>query len=186
MRDRPLASAAALVAAAALAGCAPTLSPERFADTRPAVDPFVIFAGRTASQGVLEAASGAPSERFRVQGTGRVEPDGTLVLDQRIAFEGKPARERTWRLRRLDAHHFTASLTDASGPVSAEAYGALLHLRFRLKGVPLGAMEQWLYLQDDGRTLVNEAVVRVAGVPVRRLSERITNLDLPPAPPATR
>ena len=34
-------------------------------------------------------------------------------------------------------------------------------------------MEQWLYLQPDGCTVVNQAVVRVAGLAVRRLSERI-------------
>ena len=173
---------AACLGVLALCGCAPTLAPERFADTRPSADPPTIFAGRTTSQGVLEAASGAPSQRFRVQGTGRVGADGVLVLVQHIAFEGERPRERTWRLWRVDAHHFTGELTDASGPVQAEAYGDLIHLSFRLKGVPLGAMEQWLYLQDDGRTLMNEGVVRIAGVAVRRLSERITNLDLPPRP----
>ncbi len=188
IRAALLVLSAALVLAGAGAGCAPVLAPEAFSPTRPGVDPLVIFTGRTVSQGVLEAASGAPSERFRVQGMGRIDPDGELVLDQSIAFEGKRVRQRTWRLRRIDAHHFTGTLTDAVGPVQAQAYGDLLHLRFRLKGVPMGSMEQWLYLQDDGRTLMNEGVVKIGGVTVRRLSERITNLDLParPEPPATR
>ena len=71
-------------------------------------------------------------------------------------------------------HTYAGTLTDATGDVSAEAYGDLLHLRYRLKIAPLGSMEQWLYLQADGRTVVNEAVIKVAGVTVRRLSERIS------------
>ena len=52
-----------------------------FTDTRPTVDPLVIFAGRTTSQGVLEAASGAPSERFRVQVATALAADPALAGD---------------------------------------------------------------------------------------------------------
>jgi len=42
----------------------------------------------------------------------------------------------------VDAQHFTATLSDATGPVSAESKGNLFHLRYRLRrGV---YMEQWL------------------------------------------
>jgi hypothetical protein len=36
-------------------------------------------------------------------------------------------------------------------------------------------MEQWMYLQPDGHTVLNEATVRVFGVVVSHLSERITH-----------
>ena len=38
-----------------------------------------------------------------------------------------------------------------------------------------GSMEQWLYFQPDGRTVLNEATVRVAGIVVAHLSERISH-----------
>ena len=38
-------------------------------------------------------------------------------------------------------------------------------------------MEQWLYLQPDGRSVMNEATVRVFWVVVAHLSERITRED---------
>jgi hypothetical protein len=176
---------AALAAAALLAGCAPTLAPADFAERRPELRPERFFAGETRSQGVLEAASGAPSQRFTVAGHGEALPDGGFRLDQRVAFEGRPPRMRSWRLRATGPHQYEGVLTDAAGPVRAEAYGDLFHLRYRLKGVPFGAMEQWLYLQADGATVVNEAVVRIAGVPVRRLSERISRTGPPPSPPPT-
>ena len=77
-------------------------------------------------------------------------------------------------LQRVDAHRYTATLTDASGAVEAEAYGDLFHLRYPMKVPWGGQMEQWLYLQPDGRTVINEATVRVFGVVVAHLSERIT------------
>ena len=37
-----------------------------------------------------------------------------------------------------------------------------------------GQMEQWLYLQPDSRTVMNEATVSLLGITATRLSERIT------------
>lgn len=96
------------------------------------------------------------------------------MLVQRIAFEGKPPSERTWTLTRIDDHRYTGSLTDASGPIYAEAYGNLFHLVYPMADPPFGRMEQWLYLQPDGRTVLNEATVSILGVTAARLSERIT------------
>jgi hypothetical protein len=169
-------SALALAAfAVALDGCAAVLPPSAFEAGRPEFQPDAFFAGTTTSTGVLETASGAPSRQFRVTGTGEVTPDGNLRLSQSIVFgQGAPQR-RTWLLRRLDAHHYAGTLTDASGPVRAEAYGTLFHLRYAMRSPFAGSMEQWLYLQPDGRTVVNEATVRVAGIVVAHLSERITH-----------
>ena len=133
---------------------------------------------------MLEDASGAPLQRFTVRGRGEAQPDGAFRLDQTLAFEGKPTRTRAWLIRSTGPHSYTATLTDAAGPFPAAAYGDLFHLRYRLRGVPTGTVEQWLYLQSDGRTVVNELVAKVAGVTVRRVSERISRVEAPvPTPP---
>ena len=162
------------IPALALSACATVLPPAAFEASRPEFRPDAVFAGATTSSGVLEDASGAPTRRFHVEGTGDVLPDGTLRLAQEITFDGDPPTRRTWLLRRLDAHRYAGTLTDAAGPVRAEAYGALFHLRYPMRHPFAGAMEQWLYLQPDGRTVVNEATVRVLGLVVAHLSERIT------------
>jgi hypothetical protein len=135
--------------------------------------PEVFFAGATDSSGVMESRSGAPTRRLHVQGVGQLLPDGTLQLDQTVTFDQDAPQSRTWVMRRLDAHHYTASLTDASGPVESEAYGDLFHLRYPMKSPLGGEIEQWMYLQPDGMTVMNVATVRVFGVVVARLSERI-------------
>ena len=163
-----------LLLAACLGGCKPVLQPETFAGGTPEMRPESFFAGATRSSGVLENFAGAPTARFHVEGSGQVLPDGGFRLEQTITFDQEPPRTRTWLLRRLDEHRYTGSLTDARGPVTAEAFGDLFHLSYPMQTPFAGWMEQWLYLQPDGRTVVNEASVRVLGVVVARLSERIT------------
>jgi hypothetical protein len=55
-------------------------------------------------------------------------------------------------------------------------HGNLFHLRYLLKR-PAVYMEQWLYLQADNRTVLNEGRISIAGVTIARLSERITRSD---------
>ena len=137
--------------------------------------PEIFFAGFTNSSGILENRSGEPTDRFRVQGDGHGLPGGRFVLVQHIEFEGQSPRERTWTLTRVDEHHYSGTLTDAAGPVRAEAYGNLFHLIYPMTDPPLGRMEQWLYLQPDGQTVLNEATVSLLGITVAHLSERITH-----------
>ena len=40
-------------------------------------------------------------------------------------------------------------------------------------------MEQWIYLQPEGRTALNHATVRMFGVAVARLSETISRAERP-------
>ena len=165
------------LAAAGLGGCASVLSPSSFEGRTPEMHPERFFAGATSSSGVLENSSGAPTRQLRVTGSGQVLADGSLRLEQTVTFDRDAPQVRTWVMQRVDAHHYTATLTDASGPVEAEAYGDLFHLRYPMKRPLGGEMEQWMYLQPDGRTLVNRATVRVFGIPVAHLTERITHDD---------
>ena len=171
-----------LALALALGGCSAALSPEAFEATAPEMRPEVFFAGSTSSSGILENRSGAPTRQFHVIGRGQSLPDGTFQLTQIVSFEHEAPRTRTWLLRRLDAHHYSATLTDATGPVHGEAYGDLFHLIYPMASPPGGRMEQWLYLQPDSRTVVNEATVSLLGVTAAHLSERITHEeDVPPS-----
>lgn len=166
-----------VVSTVLLASCASTLPPASFADGTPAFEPERFFRGVTRSSGLLENRSGEPTRRLKVEGAGQLMPDGTLRLDQWVALGDDAPRMRTWSLRRVDAHRYAATLTDASGPVEAEAHGNLFHLTYATRTPPFGRMEQWMYLQPDGRTVVNEATITVLGFVVAHVSERITQAD---------
>jgi hypothetical protein len=158
----------------ALSGCAPALSPSDFEGSTPRMRPEIFFAGSTRSTGVLENGAGAPTRRLQVEGQGHEQADGSFRLDQAVTFDHDPPRLRTWVLHRVDDHRYVGTLTEATGPVECESFGNLLRIRYAMTAPIGGRMEQWLYLQPDGATVVNEATVRVLGVVVAHLSERIT------------
>lgn len=161
-----------LVTVVALSGC---LAGTRFhteATAAPELRPELFFAGVTHGVGVLEQRGKAP-KKLRVEGMGRWDADSTFRLDQKVVFDDGTTESRTWRVRRQGAHAYTGTLSDASGKVTATTNGNVFHLRYLLRQ-PAVYMEQELYLQADGRTVLNVATVSVLGVPWARLSETIT------------
>lgn len=105
-------------------------------------------------------------------GHGRQESDGTFVLDQTVAYADGGVERRSFRLRRVNTFEYAGTLTGVSGPVWARVDGSTFQVRYKMKrGM---TMEQWIYLQADGRTALNRATVRMFGVAVARLSETIS------------
>lgn len=148
---------------------------DRFAGTGPELRPELFFAGETRGRGVIQTAGGRPSRTFEVQSTGRIESDAIRV-DQVIRYGDGKVERRNWQLRRVGPGRYEGALSDAAGPVRADARGSTLRLRYLLRH-PAITMEQWLYLQPDGRTLLNEGTVRAFGIVVARLSEQIVRAD---------
>ncbi|MFW2853587.1 DUF3833 family protein [Sphingomonas sp. TX0543] len=155
---------------ALISACASIGPSTKLAAPAPVFAPLAFFTGHTVGEGILRVTL-SHARRVHVVSDGRVEPDGTLVLIQRVEEGSKPPRERTWHMRDLGGGLFAVSLSDAIGPVEADVAGNRLHLRFRAKG-GLG-IEQWIYRQPGGDTALNRMVVRKFGLPVASLHETI-------------
>jgi hypothetical protein len=137
-------------------------------------DVYRFFAGETAGVGELKVVLRS-REPVRVKGIGRIDPDGTLILDQEIAQGTRPLRTRQWRLRRVGPGRYQGSLSDARGMVDGAVDGPRLHLRFSTKdGFDV---EQWLTIADDGRSAANTLKARRFGITVATLTEKITKLN---------
>ncbi|MEP6689092.1 MAG: DUF3833 family protein, partial [Gemmatimonadales bacterium] len=165
------------VAMAGIAGCLglPPFSSHPVTAESPTLEFEVFFAGRTQGKGTLELVTGR-RQLLHVEGHGYTEVDGSFRLDQVVTFEDGAVEKRTWRLAKRDRGTYTGTLTDADGPVSAEVTGNRFHLRYLLRK-PAVYMEQYLYVQPDGRTVLNLATITVLGIPVARLTEEITRVD---------
>ena len=137
--------------------------------------PEAFFAGRTQGRGTL-AIRGRGSRVVRVESVGTAEPGGDFRIDQIISFGPRTTR-RTWRMRRTGAQTYAATLTDAAGPVTGRVDGRRVTLRYRLQRRPTIMLEQRLYLQPDGRTVLNLTTARLYGLPIARLTEWITRAD---------
>ena len=155
-----------------VSGCLAGTQLHTEASPKPELRPELFFAGVTHGVGILEER-GKAAKKLRVEGMGRWDADSTFRLDQKVVFDDGTTESRTWYLRQQGAHTYTGKLSDASGIVTATTNGNVFHLRYLLRQ-PAVYMEQELYLQRDGRTVLNVATVSVLGVPWARLSETIT------------
>lgn len=175
--QRPLRSLFPLTLAASLAACVALPEHAGLARAEPAFSPNAFFAGRTVGEATLKVVFSGASP-VHVVGEGHVEPDGTLVLVQRIERGDEPAQTRTWRIHRVgDSQRYRGTLSTAEGPVTGDVEANRLHLRF----VADGGLdtEQWLYLQPGGQIAWNRMVVRKFGLPLAVLEETIRKENTP-------
>lgn len=129
------------------------------------------FGGESEGRGTLKLFLGKPRP-FQVKSSGHAQRDGTFRLDQTITFQGEPPQSRFWILTKSSDNHFTATLSDAAGPVTGVTSGSHLSMQYRIKG-PL-VMHQELELAPGGRTIDNVGVITILGIPVGHLRETIT------------
>ena len=136
-------------------------------------NPVEFFRGRTHGDGTLKIVLQSP-KRVSVDSVGRVERDGSLVLTQRIAEQGKPPRSRTWRLREIGPGRFGGTLSDAKGPVTVDVIGGRTRIRYTDKDNL--KFEQWLTPRGP-RQVDNRLTVKRLGITVAHLDETIRKLD---------
>jgi hypothetical protein len=136
--------------------------------------PEHFFVGRTESRGTVNIAlSGQHMVRDRSRG--RIERGNTLVLEQDVEEEGKPARTRTWRLVRAADNRITGTISDARGPVTGDVSGNVIHLRYQSAEGP--NVEQWITLDPGRRIARNRMVFRRIGITVATVASVIWRAD---------
>jgi hypothetical protein len=156
----------------AISGCLSASPFHTSATVEPELRPELFFAGSTHGVGTLDQRGKAP-RKLRVEGLGRWDADSIFRLDQKVTFDDGATESRTWYLRRKGQSEYTGTLSDATGTVTAQTNGNVFHLRYLMRQ-PAVYMDQKLFLQANGRTVLNVATVSVLGVPWARLSETIT------------
>ncbi len=152
-----------------LAACSAPPPPEA-SEKGDAFDPIAFFTGASHGEATLDQIF-KDERHVSVESAGRLGGDGTLKLEQKVMVAGEPPRTRSWRLRRAGPGRYVGMLTDASGPVEAQAVGRAIRLRYPMKGGL--QVEQWLMARDGGQTLDNRLSVTKWGIGVATLHERI-------------
>ena len=142
------------IAAIPLIGASPAAEP---------IKPMQFFDGRTEGSGIVRIML-KKSYRTRSVGTGRILPDGSLLLVQRVHDEGQPAHERRWKVRQTGPRSFSGTMSEATGPVTIDQVGNRYRFRFGMKGNL--SVEQWLAPLPGGKSANNSMTVRKFGVRV--------------------
>ena len=133
--------------------------------------PEEVFAGRSEGEGEMRLVL-SKKQLFTVTSLGTTQDDGRLTLKQEVRFEGKALQSRSWVMWQTSPGHYSATLTDAAGPVIVRIKGSRLTLRYPLNRWGL-VMYQTLDLAKDDRTVVNSGSIRFLGVSIGKLRETI-------------
>ncbi|HEX8618452.1 MAG TPA: DUF3833 family protein [Thermoanaerobaculia bacterium] len=171
-RGRAIAS---LIVLLAVTGCR-SMTPSQLAATTPALDPLQYFEGATRSWGVIENRRGDPMSQFRADLVGHRDGD-ELTIEQRFTFADDRRETRHWRIRRVAPNRYEATANDVVGVSIGEARGNTFHWSYVTAGTRAGFIddlryELWMYLMEDGRTLINRVTITKFGVVVARTTER--------------
>ena len=131
----------------------------------PLSDPMRFFEGETESISTVKVVMKRPF-RSRSLGRGKMLPDRSLDLVQRVEDEGKPVFERRWKIRQVGPGRFAGTMSEAVGPVVIEYTPSGYRFQFKMKGNL--AVEQWLVPQSDGERAKSRIIIRKFGIPVAR------------------
>ena len=155
----------ALVATAAVPGPATATSIE---------NPLRFWEGRTESLSTVKVVMKKPF-RTRAIGRGRIRPDGSLELVQRVEEGGNAPKERRWHIRQVGPGRYMGTMSEARGPVTIDEVGGRFRFRFRMKGDL--AAEQWLTPRPGGKTAISKLIIKKLGMVVGRSEGTVRKLD---------
>ncbi|MDP9194468.1 MAG: DUF3833 domain-containing protein [Acidobacteriota bacterium] len=151
------------------------MAPAQFAANRPSFEPLTFFEGPTHSWAVIENRRGDPTSQFRADLVGRREGD-EIAIEQNFTFAGGRREQRLWRIRRIDGHHYEATANDVVGVSRGEAWGNVFRWSYTTAGSRRGWIDDlhydlWMYLMEDGETLINRVTITKLGIVVARTTE---------------
>ena len=155
----------ALAAFAAVPGSAATTTIE---------DPLRFWEGRTESLSTVKVVMKKPF-RTRAIGRGRIRPDGSLELVQRVEEEGNAPKDRRWHIRKVGPGRYMGTMSEAKGPVTIEEVDGRYRFRFKMKGNL--AAEQWLSPRPGGRAATSKLTIKKLGMTVGRSEGTVRKLD---------
>ncbi len=156
-----------------LAGCAGPAVTE-YAGERPLLDLREYFDGRITAQGVFTDRSGKVKRRFTVTMNCAWQGDqGTL--DEEFVYSDGERQRRVWKLVRHADGRYTGTAGDVVGEAEGRTAGNAFNWRYTL-ALPVGGrvfevqLDDWMYLMDGGRTVINRATMSKFGVRVGELT----------------
>jgi hypothetical protein len=127
------------------------------------IKPLEFFEGRTESSGTIKVMLKKPY-KSRSLSIGKIDSGGILTLVQRVEDEGKPPRERRWKIRQTGPGKFTGTMSEAIGPVAIEEVGDRYRFRFKMKGSL--SVEQWVSPLPGGKSARNTMTIKKLGMTV--------------------
>ncbi len=149
-----------------LAGCS-SVSVDKYAGQKPALDLRSYFDGTIDGHGIFQDRSGEVVKRFHVVIDASWQGD-TGTLDERFTYSDGTTQRRVWTLTSLGSGRYTGRAGDVVGVAQGEAAGNALRWRY-VMALPVDGkvyevdFDDWMFLMDD-QVMLNRSAMSKWGV----------------------
>jgi hypothetical protein len=137
-------------------------------------EPLRFFEGNTVGESTVNILF-HKAYSSRTTGQGKINPDGSLDLVQRVEEDGRSPFQRRWHMKPSGPGRWSGTMSEAVGPVTAEQVGERFRFRFAMKDSI--KVEQWLTPLAGGKVARNEATIRKHGFVVGHSKGTIRKLS---------
>lgn len=144
-----------------LAGCAGSPTAQDYANEKPVFSIREYFNGQVSAHGLVTDRSGRVVRRFTVTMDCRWSGQ-TGELKELFVFSDGEKQERIWQLTEVAPGRYEGRAADVVGVAQGYLAGNALNLRYTL-ALPVSGriinvdFDDWLFLMDDGKTVLNRA-----------------------------
>ncbi len=145
-----------------------------YADKGPALDIRNYLNGPLEAYGMFQDRGGEVTKKFHVTMQG-VWKGQTGELHEHFKYDDGTTDERVWKITFIDDHHFTATAHDCIGTAIGSQHGNAMNMKYTLR-VPYKnstidvKMDDWMFLQMDGKKVLNVTSMKKLGFEVGRLT----------------
>ncbi len=159
---------AVVLSAFLLSACSISVDGEKYLDAGEPFDLYEFFDGDVKAWGIVQDRDGNLLQRFEVDIAGSVE-NGELTLDETFEYSlGDGAKERVWKIQKLEGPNYTGTAGDIAGPASGEAFGNAFYWAYEMD-LPVDNTTYRVNFQDwiwafDNRTIVNRSYIKKFGI----------------------
>lgn len=134
-------------------GCSFANDPKIYANNSPKFDIKSYLNGPLEAQGILQNRKGEVIKTFTVKMIGSWKGNEGVLKEDFVFSDGK-TDQRTWNIKLLDEHNFTAKAHDTVGIATGQQYGNAMKMNYTLKIDVDGkkydiALTDWIYLVDQ-------------------------------------
>lgn len=165
-----------------------TTAIKEYQDTRPKLDLFNYFSGKTYAWGQFADRNGKVIRRFKVDITGTIE-DNQLTLDERFVYDNGEHQQRIWHISDLGGGRYEGEAGDIVGKAQGQTAGSVLNWHYTLK-LPYKdttinvKFDDWMFLHE-GSVMMNTANVSKFGFHVGTVTLFFAKLNLAAQPEAS-
>ena len=160
-----------LITVTLLIGCSSSIN--KFTHSKPTLDLFDYFEGKTVAWGIFEDRFGNIKKQLKVNIIGTVKGD-YLILDEKFLYKNGDNERRVWNIKRINENNYQGSAKDIDGYAKGISKGNALNWQYdmniNIKGKNIRVhFDDWMFLQEDN-ILINRAKVSKWGLNIGELS----------------